>query len=222
MALRPLAFVRLFLVPLGASAALWQMASAAAAPVEPAADAGSMTQQLSQVRSGHYQMDREHARLFWTVSHRGFSLFKAAFADLHGTLNFDASAPTHSQLDAIVDMNSVATLLPAFDKELKGEQYFNTAKYSTAEFKSTQIALSGHNRLRVSGTLTFLGVTKPVVLEAHFNQAGILPTGYRVGFDGRLAFKRSDFGMPRSTIGDAVTLDIEAEFEPASAVSPAP
>jgi polyisoprenoid-binding protein YceI len=46
------------------------------------------------------------------------------------------------------------------------------------------------------------------------------PPGYRVGFDGRMVVKRSDFGMTPSnlaTVGDAVTLQIEAEFQEAGA-----
>ena len=175
----------------------------------------SITHNLSDVRTGSYRLDHDHARVVWNVSHHGYSMFSAMFADVQGNLSFDAADPTRSQLDATVNMNSVGTLLPDFDARLKGDKFFNTMKYPTATFKSTHIERSSANGLRVKGDLTFLGVTKPVVLEATFNQAGdgLGPPGYRVGFDGHMVFKRTDHGMEASTIGDAVTLQIEAEFQ---------
>ncbi len=36
--------------------------------------------------------------------------------------------------------------------------------------------------------------------------------GYRMRFSGTMVIKRSDFGMPLSTVGDEVTLSLETEF----------
>jgi polyisoprenoid-binding protein YceI len=174
--------------------------------------ADGRTSSLAEVKSGTYTLEHDHARVVWSISHRGFSTFSALFSDVQGTLKFDSADPTKSQLDATVNMNSVGTLIPAFDERLKGEMFFNTGKYPTSTFHSTRIERTGANQLRVSGDLTFLGITKPAVLEATFLQAGAMRS-YVVGFDGRMTFKRSDFGMPISEIGDEVNLMIEAEFE---------
>jgi polyisoprenoid-binding protein YceI len=178
-----------------------------------------ITHNLSEVRTGNYRLDHDHARVVWNVSHHGYSTFSAVFSDIQGNLSFDATDPTRSHIEATVNMNSVGTLLPDFDARLKGDQFFDTAKYPTATFKSTHIERTSANALRVKGDLTFLGVTKPVVLDATFNQAGdgLGPPGYRIGFDGRMVFKRTDHGMEASSIGDAVSLQIEAEFEPVGA-----
>jgi polyisoprenoid-binding protein YceI len=178
-----------------------------------------ITHNLSEVRSGNYTLDHDHGRVIWNISHHGYSTFAGAFSDVQGKLSFDAADPTRSRIEATVNMNSVGTLLPTFDTQLKGKEFFNTSQFSSATFRSTHIERSGANGLRVHGDLSFLGVTKPVVLEATFNQAGdgLGPPGYRVGFDGHLVLKRSDYGMQRSSIGDAVSLQIEAEFQPVSA-----
>jgi polyisoprenoid-binding protein YceI len=200
------------------SLAVAQATSAAKSAAE-AKTAVKITHNLAEVRSGSYKLDHDHARVIWNVSHHGYSTFSAAFSDIQGNLKFDAADPTRSQLDATVSMNSVGTLLPDFDARLKSDQFFNTLKFPTATFKSTRIERTAANALRVNGDLTFLGVTKPVVLEATFNQAGegLGPPGYRVGFDGRMMIKRSEHGMELSSIGDAVMLQIEAEFEPVTA-----
>lgn len=194
-------------------------ASAASHPAAPAKPAAMITHNLSEVRSGNYRFDHDHARVTWNVSHHGYSTFSAAFSDIQGSLKFDASDPTHSQLTATVNMNSVGTLLPDFDARLKSDQFFNTMRFPTAVFKSTHIERRSANALRIEGELTFLGVTRPTVLDATFNQAGdgLGPPGYRVGFDGHMVINRSEHGMERSSIGDAVVLQIEAEFQPADA-----
>jgi polyisoprenoid-binding protein YceI len=209
-------------VPVAVCAAasfVFAQANPSARQVAEAKTAVMITHNLADVRTGSYKLDHDHARVIWNVSHHGYSAFSALLSDIRGNLKFDAADPTRSQLEATVNMNSVGTLLPDFDTRLKGEQFFNTAKFPTATFKSTHIERTSANVLRVNGDLTFLGVTKPVVLDATFNQAGdgLGPPGYRVGFDGHMVFKRTDHGMEPSSIGDAVTLQIEAEFEPVGA-----
>lgn len=174
---------------------------------------GAVTRNLAEVKSGSYRLEHDHARVVWSISHHGFSTFSALFSTVQGTLKFDGGDPARSQLEATVDMNSVGTLLPAFDERLKGAGFFNTAKYPASTFRSTKIERVAANALRVTGELTFLGITRPAVLEATFNQAGSGGGGYTVGFDGKMTFRRSDFGMPVSSLGDEVTLTIEAEFQ---------
>ena len=66
-----------------------------------------------------------------------------------------------------------------------------------------------------SGTLTLLGVSKPVVLDVTFNQAGVSPITKKetVGFSARGSLKRSDFGMNTflPAIADKVDIIIETE-----------
>jgi polyisoprenoid-binding protein YceI len=60
-------------------------------------------------------------------------------------------------------------------------------------------------------------VTRPIVIKADFNQAGINPVDkqYTLGLDGEAKIKRSDFGINYGLpmLGDEVTLHLEAEFK---------
>ena len=60
-------------------------------------------------------------------------------------------------------------------------------------------------------------MTKPVVVEATFNQAGVNPLDktYSLGFDGKAVIKRSEFGVSAyvPAVGDDITLTIEAELK---------
>jgi len=68
----------------------------------------------------------------------------------------------------------------------------------------------------MTGTLTMLGVSKPVTLDVTFVGAGMNPYAsvYTVGFRATGVLKRSDFGMKTLVpqVGDEVQLLIEAEF----------
>lgn len=174
-----------------------------------------LTHKLSEVRSGTYELEHDHGRIIWTANHHGYSMFSGVFPLIYGTLEFDAEDPTRSQLSATVHMTEVATQIPIFDERANSAAWLNTAEFPLSNFVSTSIELMGENELRVLGDLTFLGLTRPAAMDVVFHQAGDLgrpPGGYRIGFNGTMVIKRSDWGMPLSTVGDEVTLSIEAEW----------
>jgi len=182
-----------------------------------------LTKNLAEVKSGDYVLEHDHGRIVWTVSHHGFSMISCIIPTVDATLKFDAADVTRSQLNATANMKSVSSLIPEFDIKLNSAVWLNTEKYPTSNFKSTKIVRTGPNELRVTGDLTFLGVTKPAVMDVNFVQAGnVSPPngGYRVGFNGRMVINRSEWGMEKSTVGDEVTLTLEGEFlEPGAAAA---
>jgi len=170
----------------------------------------------SEVRPGTYTLDPAHGKISWSVSHMGFSTYVGQFRNVAATLKLDTKTPAASTLDATVDMKSVGTFSDGLDKHLQTADFFDTAKHPTASFKATTIRLVDADTAKIDGRLTLRGITKPVTIEAEFNQAGVSPASklYTVGFDGRATIKRSDFGISYGLplLGDEVTLNIEAEF----------
>ena len=77
--------------------------------------------------------------------------------------------------------------------------------------------MTGERTADITGDLTLHGVTRPVTLEAEFNQAGVNPVDktYSLGFDAEAKIMRSDFGITAYLpgVGDEVELDIEAELK---------
>ncbi|HVI32587.1 YceI family protein [Phenylobacterium sp.] len=175
------------------------------------------TRAPAEIRAGVYTLDPAHSKITWSVSHMGFSTYVGQFAKVDGQLTLDPRRPEASRLDVTVDANSVGTLNDALDKHLKTADFLDTAKFPTATFKATRIRVTGERTADITGDLTLHGVTRPVTLEAEFNQAGVNPVDktYSLGFDAEAKIKRSDFGITAYLpgVGDEVELEIEAELK---------
>lgn len=181
------------------------------------AQGDALTQKAAEVRSGSYVLDPAHGKITWSVSHMGFSTYVGQFTDVSATLNLDSANPAASKLNATVRTASAGTLSEGLDKHLKTADFFDVANYPTATFRATSIRPTGANSADITGNLTLRGVTRPIVIHADFNQAGVSPVDkvYTLGFDGEAKIKRSDFGINYGlpALGDEVTLHFEAEFK---------
>lgn len=181
------------------------------------AQADAFIREPAQVQSGIYVLDPAHGKITWSVDHLGFSTYVGQFTDVVANLDLNVQNPSASRLNATVMMDSVGTFSDGLDKHLKTADFFDTAKHPAATFRATGIRLVDRDTAKISGNLTLRGVTKPIEIEADFNQAGVNPLDkvYSVGFDGRAKIKRSDFGINYGlpAVGDEITLHLEAEFK---------
>lgn len=173
----------------------------------------------STAHKGTYAVDPKHAQVIFMVKHMGLSTFYGRFGKVSGTLVVDPEAPEQSTLDAQIDMTAIDTHVPELDKELE-DSVFDSAKFPTATFKATKIAVTGDNTGTVTGDLTIKGITKPITLNVTFNGGRSSPIPiepYRLGFDATGTIHRADFGLTGyiwgGFVGDDVTIAIEAEFE---------
>lgn len=168
--------------------------------------------------AGVYQIDPTHASLTWKVSHAGLSNYTARFKSFDATVTLGPKDVTKSVIKASVNPASIETDHPKnFNRELQDPKWFNSGTFPKIIFESTRIEKTGDKNGKIHGNLTFLGVTKPIVLDAVFNGAYITqpfsqkPT---LGVSAYGTIKRSEWGMDTyvPAIGDDVTLAIEAEF----------
>ena len=171
------------------------------------------------VQGGSFKLDPAHSKITWSVNHFGFSTYIGQFAHVDGTLKLDPKAIGASAVDVTVDTASLGTLNPALDTHLKSKDFLDIAAFPTATFHATKITQTGERTADIAGDLTLHGVTKPVVVQATFNQGGANPIDkkYELGFAGSAKIKRSEFGITTyvPVISDEVTLTIEAEFKAA-------
>ncbi len=171
----------------------------------------------AKVEAGAYAVEPTHTRVLFSVSHMGFTTWYGEFTKTSGTLTLDPAHPAASKLTIKIDTASVSTSNSVLDSELKSPTWFGAAAYPSIDFVSTKVQQTGANTAKVTGNLTFHGVTKPVTLSVKFNGAGINPMDkkYTAGFEVSGELKRSDFGVKTYVpmIGDDVKLIISAGFE---------
>ena len=169
------------------------------------------------VQAGAYKLDASHARVLFSLSHMGFSTWYGDFSGVTGTLTLDPKALASAKVDVTIPVASVTTTNAKIDGELKSAAWFDAEKFPTITFKSTAVAPTSATTAKVTGDLTFHGVTKPVTLDVTFKAAGANPMSkaVTVGFDAKGTLRRSDFGVKNysTMVGDEVDLIISAPFE---------
>jgi polyisoprenoid-binding protein YceI len=115
-----------------------------------------------------------------------------------------------------IDPSSIDTNNRELEEKLRGEKFFNTAKFPVIRFDSVQLIYAGYNTLEVLGDLEWMGMTKPLNLSVIVNSIGVHPyTGKKtIGVTARATLKRSDFGISEyiPSVGDKVDIVIDAEF----------
>lgn len=206
--IRPFAYAAL-------AAALISAPAAMAAP-------GVTSTKPADLPAGEYSLDKTHAVLTAKLKHMGFSNYTLRFTRLDASFTYDPKAPEASKINVTVDPASIDTSTGAdafglkFNKELAGDGWLETAKYPTITFVSTKVDVGNGQTGKVTGDLTFHGVTKPVVLDVTFNGVGggFMPGSVKTGFSASTTIKRSEFGVSKYVplVGDDVTLNIEVEF----------
>jgi len=161
-----------------------------------------------------YNIDPNHTAARFEYSHFGYSNQLHRFDKTSGKIVIDRAAHTGSA-DVSIDATSVNTGLALFNGHIQGADFFDTAKYPTITFKSTQVKFDGDKPVAVEGDLTIKGVTKPVTLTVTSFLAMPHPMLKKdaMGANAVAKIKRSDFNMTKFVpyVGDEVTLIIAVE-----------
>jgi polyisoprenoid-binding protein YceI len=191
-----------------------RMAGLAAAVVL-AVSAGAM-----QAQAKDYKIEAAHSEADFAIKHLGISTVHGAFHGVSGVVTFDPANVAKSSVTASIDVATVDTGVTARDTHLKGDAFFDVAKFPTITFKSTSVVKAG-DHYDVTGDLTLHGVTKSVVLkleEPSKEQIGMDKKPHR-GFTATTTINRKDFGLSFAAtvasgdamIGDDVKIELDVD-----------
>jgi len=161
-----------------------------------------------------YKIDKGHSALNFKIKHLGVSYTYGRFNDFTGFFKFDKDNPSACAIEIDVTTDSIDSNDEGRDKHLRSPEYFDCEKYPSMTFKSTKVEKVDEKTYRVTGDITILAVTKSVTMRMEKIGEGKDPWGnYRMGFDGSLVIKRSEFGMKTMLpmIGDEVYLTLGVE-----------
>ncbi len=131
--------------------------------------AATLAAGAAQAESATYAMDPNHTYVTFEISHFGTSTNRGRWDKKQGTVQLDKAAKT-GKVDLTIDMASINSGSAAFDKHLRSADFFDTDNFPTAKFSADKFTFNGDQVSEVSGMLTLMDKTNPVILKAkHFN-----------------------------------------------------
>ena len=163
-----------------------------------------------------YVINSEYGHTYpnFSYNHLGYSTQMARFDKTTGKVVIDREAKTGS-VDVVIDTTSVDSGSTVFNGHLQGEDFFATAQFPTATFKSTSVKFDGDKPVSIEGNLTLKGITKPVTLTVTSFTAKPHPMAKKdaIGANATTVLKRTDFNMSKYVpyVSDEVTLTISVE-----------
>ncbi|WP_404426358.1 YceI family protein [Thalassospira australica] len=171
---------------------------------------------VSAQAAENYKLDPTHTSVIFIVNHLGFSNFQGRFGGTSGELTLDRENPSASSATITIDLNQVDTGVEGLDNHMKTADFLDVENHPTATFKSTSVEMTGETTAKITGDLTLLGETKPLVLDVTLTGEGDHPmTGDHVlGFGATGTVTRSEYGMGylAPAVSDEVELQISTEF----------
>ncbi len=151
----------------------------------------------------NYTMDPYHTFAHFEIDHNGLSYMRGLFTKNSGKFTVDRVAKTGS-VELAVETASISTgdndkgsRPRARDEHLRTADFFNVAEFPRMTFKSSGVKFAGDNPAEITGSLTLLGVTKPVALKVERWVCKDHPMNKKpiCGGNATATLKRSDFGM---------------------------
>jgi polyisoprenoid-binding protein YceI len=157
-----------------------------------------------------YVIDPARTTVTFEVKRLGFSR-SGEFTSVAGTVMLDAAANSGS-VEIAVDSRSIRAGSEPEENFLRGPGVLNVDEHAEIAYKAGNIVFANGRPLRIEGTLTLRGVTRPVSLNVvgYACPIDLVPGRGRCVLDATAVFKRSEFGMTRyrGFVSDDVKLSI--------------
>ncbi|KOS62525.1 polyisoprenoid-binding protein [Lysinibacillus agricola] len=172
-----------------------------------------------------WNIDLGHSAINFQVKHMMVSKVKGVFdtysADIEAA---DLTDLTTANINFTIDAASINTRSEDRDNHLKAADFFDSEKYPTITFKSTNITKKSDDEYAITGDLTIKDVTKSVTFDTEFNGKGTNPWGQEVyGFESVTTINREEFGLTWNAaletggvlVGKDIKITVELEVNPA-------
>lgn len=129
-----------------------------------------------------------------------------SFKIMEGEIDFDEKELSNANFDFKIDIRSISTGNGMMTKKAQTAEWFDTAKYPFAKFKSTKVEKKEGSTYNIYGNLTIKGITKAVVVPATYSKAS-----GKITFKGTFYVNRMDFKVGKKS--DAVPDQMKVNFE---------
>jgi polyisoprenoid-binding protein YceI len=180
-------------------------------------DFDAATTALADV-TGDYTVDVAHTRIGVRARHAMVTTVRGAFEDFEGTAHLDVADPSASSVQLRIRAASIDTGVADRDAHLRSPDFLDVETYPELTFRSTEVEQLDEDTYRVTGDLTIKDVTREVAVDFTLSGSAQDPWGQlRVGFEGALVIRRSDWGLVWNTALDTggvlVSDKVQIEFD---------
>lgn len=165
------------------------------------------------VETGKWALDKSHSSVKFTVTHMVVSEVDGHFKLFDGTMENSKADLSDAKINFIVDVNSVDTDNEKRDGHLKGDDFFNAAKFPTMKFASTSMKALGDNNYELAGDLTIRDVTKPVVFAVTYGGSTAANGSTKIGFKAQTTINRFDYNLKWDKATESGGLVVSKEVE---------
>lgn len=171
------------------------------------------------VQPGTWTIDNTHSSLEFKVRHLMAAKVKGRFSEISGDIIINSEI-TNSSVNVEIKIDSIDTHNQDRDIHLKSGEFFDSEKFPTASYRSTNLVQKSQNEFLVEGELALKGITKKVDLEMEFSGVVQDPWGNsKAVFSATGSINREDFGLTWNQkletggvlIGKNIQLEIELE-----------
>lgn len=166
-----------------------------------------------------WKVDPAHTQASFGITHMGISEVEGRFNEFDGSIVASQDDFSDAQYQMSLKVSSIDTGIEMRDNHLRNADFFDAEKYPEMTFKSTSSEKVGENKYKVTGDLTFHGVTNPVTLDVWYRgtvenpQNGDVISGFAISGE----VKRSDYKLgpdfPEAVLSDKVVIDVDGEFK---------
>jgi len=162
----------------------------------------------------NWSFDSAHSTIRFAVDHMVISEVEGQFTSYEGTVETNNADFSDAKINFSIAVNSIDTDDIKRDGHLKGEDFFNTAKYPKMIFKSSSIEKIKEGKYLLTGKLTLHGVTKEVTLKMNYGGTIKDPWGNtKAGLKITGSINRTDFGLKYNSVMEAGGLMIGEEVD---------
>lgn len=166
--------------------------------------AATSTVTLDKALHGDYAIDPAHSRFGFVARHAMVTKVRGTFDEFTATGHIDADDPAKSSLEVTIDVASVDTGVAQRDEHLRTNDFFDAPNHPQITFASTSIEALDATNFRVTGDLSVKGTAKSISFDLELTGPVTDPWGNtRIGLEGELVVKRSEWGLNWNTALDA-------------------
>ena len=145
-------------------------------------------------RPQSWRIDEAQTWIGFKIDATGFPTTHGHFAHYKGQVLIDFDRPAKSFTNFTVESASVDVGSPSFNNFVKSAALLDVERFPTMSFVSTQVEKLDSHTARVTGSLTMLGVSRPMTLNVNV-ETDLSSRGRAIAFLAKGTIVRSELGM---------------------------